>query len=169
LVVVGIGGYSMGPTWAREYLKNGVRVEIAEALPRERPGQARAGLGRAAEKLRSAVDALAADEVQVRLRVRNQTAVPARIRSARYSVRIGGREIGQGAWVAPGGPQWFLPGRDAEIVASLHPNWGVLASAGIDAASGREARISVSGQVTVALLGDGFAVPFEVSRVGWTR
>lgn len=124
---------------------------------------------RAADKLRAAVGALVADEIQVRLRVRNQTALPARIQSARYRVRIGGHAIGAGAWTPPGGPQWFLPGRDAAIVAAFDPDWSALAGAGIDAARGHGAPIAVSGELRLSFGGAGFAVPFEVSRVGWTR
>ena len=45
-------------------------------------------------------------------------------------------------------------GRPVEIVAALDPDWAALASAGIDKANGRSAPISVSGEVTVAFLGE---------------
>jgi len=124
---------------------------------------------RAADKLRAAVGALVADEIQVRLRVRNQTALPARIQGARYRVRVGDHAIGAGAWTPPGGPQWFLPGRDMEIAAAFDPDWSALAGAGIDTTRGHGAPIAVSGELRLSFGGTGFAVPFEVSRVGWTR
>jgi hypothetical protein len=55
-----------------------------------------------------------------------------------------------------------------EIVASFDPDWAALAAAGVEKAGGRPAPISVSGEVTVALWGD-LPVPFEVSRVGFSR
>ena len=162
--LLGVACY-VWPRWAREYVKRGVRVEIEEALVREKQGRERSGLIHAADKLRSAVGALVADEIQVRLRVRNQTALPARIQAVHYRVRIGGHDVGAGAWTPPGGPQWFLPGRAGTIVAAFDPDWSALAGAGIDAARGRKAVIAVSGEITLS----SGRVPFEVSRVGWTR
>ena len=169
LAPAGLAAWGFGLPWARDYVKHGVKIEIEEALARRAEGRARSGLKAVADKVRSAVGAVFAGEIRVRLRVRNTTVLPARIQGARYRVRIGGHAIGAGEWTAPGGAQWFPPGRDVVILAVLDPDWSALAGAGFDGALGRDTPVSVHGELRVALWSHGFPIPFEVSHIGWTR
>ena len=169
LAPAGLADWGFGLPWARDYVKHGVHVEIEETLVRRTAGRERSGLKGVADKFRSAVGAVFADEIQVRLRIRNTTLLPARVQGARYRVRIGGHAIGAGEWTAPVGAQWFPPGRDVVILAVLDPDWSALAGAGFDGALGRDTPVSLQGELRVALWSHGFPIPFEVTRIGWTR
>lgn len=138
---------SFGLPRARDYVRHGVEVTLEDVL------------------LRSAGAALVGGDVQVRLRVRNATILPVRVREARYRVQIGGRPMGRGTWTPPGGVQYFAPGQAAVIVASVDPEVsGVLGSLW-DRLRGREVPIAVQGEIVADLLVGSITVPFEVSRV----
>lgn len=169
LVATAAAGWRVGLPWARDYARRGVRVSIQEVLVRDGAATPGSGLGRLASRLRSAVGAVFADELSVRLRIHNATLLPARVSAARYQVRIGSHPIGSGVWNAPGGAHWFLPGRDVELVAALDPNWGSLTGAGIDKLARKRLPITAAGGLSVALVGVTVEVPFEVSRVDWAR
>ena len=138
---------SFGLPRARDYARHGVEITLEDV------------------ELRSAGAALVGGDLQVRLRVRNATVVPVRVREARYRVQIGGRSIGRGTWTPPGGVQYFAPGQEAVIVASVDPETsGVLGSLW-DHVRGRDMPIAVQGEMVADLLAGSVTVPFEVSRV----
>ncbi len=111
----------LGLPRARDYVRHGVEITLEDV------------------QLRSAGAALVGGDVQVRLRVRNATILPVRVREARYHVQIGGRSIGRGTW-------------------------GVLGSLW-DRVRGREVPMAVQGEVVADLLVGSITVPFEVRRV----
>src|SRR5258706_2143828 len=137
----------LGLPRARDYVRHGVEITLEDV------------------QLRSAGAALVGGDVQVRLRVRNATILPVRVREARYHVQIGGRSIGRGTWTPPRGPMYFAPGQEAVIVASLDSEAsGVLGSLW-DRVRGREVPIAVQGEVVADLLVGSITVPFEVRPV----
>jgi len=132
---------------ARDYVRHGVEITLEDV------------------RLRSAGAALVGGELQVRLRVRNATVLPVRVREARYRVQIGGRSIGRGTWTPAGGVLYFAPGQSAVIVASMDPETSGMLGTLWDRVRGRDVPIAVQGDVVVDLLMGSITVPFEVSRV----
>jgi len=104
-------------------------------------------------------------DLQVRLRVRNLTIVPVRVRGASYRVQIGGRSVGHGSWTPPGGVQYFAPGQAAVIVASVDPEVSGALGSLWDRVRGRGMPIAVHGEIAADLFVGSITVPFEVSRV----
>ena len=132
---------------ARGYVRHGVEVTLEDV------------------QLGSAGAALAGGDLQVRLRVRNATLLPVRVREARYRVQIGGRQIGRGTWTPAGGVLYFAPGQAAVIVASVDPEASGVLGTLWDRIRGRDVPIAVQGEVVADLLVGSITVPFEVSRV----
>ena len=138
---------SLGLPRARDYARHGVEITLEDV------------------QLRSAGAALVGGDLQVRLRVRNATVVPVRVREARYRVQIGGRSIGRGTWTPPGGVQYFAPGQEAVIVASVDPETSGMLGSLWDHVRGHDMPIAVQGEMVADLLAGSVTVPFEVSRV----
>ena len=140
-------GASFGLPRARDYVRHGVEITLEDVLDR------------------SAGAALVGGDLQVRLRVRNATIVPVRVRGASYRVQIGGRSFGRGSWTPPGGVQYFAPGQEAVIVASVDPEVSGALGSLWDRVRGRDVPIAVQGEMAADLLVGSITVPFEVSRV----
>jgi hypothetical protein len=132
---------------ARGYVRHGVEITLEDV------------------QLGSAGAALVGGDLQVRLRVRNATVLPVRVREARYRVQIAGRPIGGGTWTPAGGVLYFAPGQAAVIVASMDPELSGLLGTLWDRVRGRDVPIAVQGEVVADLLVGSITVPFEVSRV----
>jgi Late embryogenesis abundant protein len=132
---------------ARGYVRHGVEITLEDV------------------QLGSAGAALVGGDLQVRLRVRNATLLPVRVREARYQVQVGGRPFGQGKWTPAGGVLYFAPGEAAVIVASVDPEAAAVLGTLWDRLRGRDVPIAVKGEVVADILIGSIAVPFEVSRV----
>lgn len=132
---------------ARDYVRHGVEITLEDV------------------QLRSAGAALVGGDLQVRLRVRNATVLPVRVREARYLVQIGGRSVGKGTWTPVGGVLYFAPGQAAVIVASVDPEVSGVLGTLWDRVRGRDVPIAVQGEIVAALPVGSITVPFEVSRV----
>ena len=138
---------SCGLPLARDYVRHGVEITLEDVLEH------------------SAGAALVGGDLQVRLRVRNATILPVRVRGASYRVQIGGRSIGRGSWTPPGGVQYFAPGQEAVIVASVDPDVSGALGSLWDRVRGHEKPIAVHGEIAADLFVGSITVPFEVSRV----
>jgi len=140
-------GVHWGLPRAREYARHGVDVTLDGVV------------------MRSAGAALVGGDARVRLRVRNATLVPVRVREVRYRVFVGGRYAGRGSWTPPGGVQYFGPGGEVLVVAAVDPAVFGVMGAMWDRIRGRDTPISVQGEVVVDLFVTRVTVEFEVRRV----
>ncbi len=101
----------------------------------------------------------------LRLRARNGTLVSGSLVAARYSVHLGGSEIGRGEWSA-GEPVLFRAGEETALELALRPDSLEVLDSVLGTAIGREPSLRVHGRVTVEIgLFGRVEVPFEVRRV----
>lgn len=147
LVAVLAAGVPWALPRAREYVRHGVDVTLDGVA------------------LGSAGAAVVGGDVRARLRIRNTTIVPVRVREVRYRVHVGGRYAGRGTWRPPGGVLYFGPGQEVSIVASVDPAVSGVFGTVWDRIRGKDAPISLQGEVVVDLLVGTITVEFEVRRV----
>ncbi len=108
-----------------------------------------------------------------RVRLDNSTIFSGTITAARYSLRTGERELGQGVWTAPQ-PIPFQPGQQVSLDLPFRlDSRGALGSL-FDQISGqlngqwagREGPLRMQGELTVRVWGLDFPIPFDVSFQG---
>lgn len=146
----------------RAYMRGGVTVAVESITVTEQDSDANAGT-KTLERIVGAAKALFdKGDLIARLRVRNDTAIPVTIISARYTFSLSDREIGNGAWEPTEGAPARLPARQSialDLPFQLESKNLILSV--ITALTHKETALRVEGVVTVALLSYHVTVPFK--------
>jgi len=148
----------------RSYMRGGVTITVENIAVAEQDSNASEG-AKAMERIAGAAKALfGKGDLVARLRVRNDTAIPLAIISARYTISLSDREIGNGAWEATEGAPARLPARQSialDLPFQLEGKSLILSV--IEALTHKETALRVDGVVTVSLLSYHVTVPFKAS------
>jgi LEA14-like dessication related protein len=165
-LVVGVIAFAMLATFfgLHAYMRGGVTITVESITVAEQDSNASEG-AKAIERIVGAAKALfGKSDLVARLRVRNDTAIPVTIISARYTISLSDREIGNGIWEATEGAPARLPARQSiALDLPFQLEGRSLIVSVIEALTHKETALRVDGMVTISLLSYHVTVPFKAS------
>ena len=161
VIVVAILGAFFG---LRAYLRGGVTVIVENIAVAEQEGS-QSEDAKIKDRIVGALKAIFGNsDLLARLRVRNDTAIPVTIISARYTLSLSDREIGSGNWAATEGAPANLPAHGSVALDLPFQLEGKSLLLGVvEALTRTDTALRVDGVVTVALWSYRVNVPFKAN------
>lgn len=145
------------------YLRGGVDVTVEDISIARQDGADSKGLGQILDKLKGAAKAVVGKgDLTARLNVKNNTSLSVYITAARYTIFMGDKEIGKGAWAATeGAPAAFPSHTNVALELPLRLDGSSVLASVIETLGGKDASFRVEGDISVSLALYDITVPFK--------
>jgi len=165
IVALIIGGAMLAAFFGlRAYMRGGVTVVIENIAVAE-PDSSASEDAKIKDRIVGALKAIFGNsDLLAQLRVRNDTAIPVKIISARYTLSLSDREIGSGNWAATEGAPANLPAHGSVALDLPFQLEGKSLLLGVvEALTRQDTALRVDGVVTVSLWSHQISVPFKAN------